>query len=262
MTTPLDGDTLRASLPGWSRLDVVASTGSTNADLVAAALAGAPDRTVLVAEHQQAGRGRLARTWESPAGSGLTFSVLLRPEGVGPARFGWLPLLAGLALADAVTGYAGAACGLKWPNDLLLGERKAAGILAEVAAPGAVVVGIGVNVASAPPGQPQATSLAEHVAHVPDRAELLVAALRRLDVRERSWRESGGDPDVDRLRADYRAACRTLGSLVRITLPGGQLYEGVAEDVDEDGRLLVVEHGGRRRAVAAGDVTHVRAAPA
>ncbi|MGD9525428.1 biotin--[acetyl-CoA-carboxylase] ligase [Pseudonocardia sp.] len=262
MTTPLDGDALRASLPGWARLDIVASTGSTNADLLAAAAAGAPDRTVLVAEHQQSGRGRLARTWESPPGSGLTFSVLFRPDGVGPARFGWLPLLAGLALADAVRGYAGGACGLKWPNDLLLGGRKAAGVLAEVAGPGAVVVGIGLNVTAAPPGQPDATSLAEHAHPAPGRADVLVAILRRLDERERAWCESGGDPDAHRLRTDYRAACRTLGSPVRITLPGGEVLDGIAEDVDGDGRLLLVEHGGRRRAVAAGDVTHVRAAPA
>ncbi|MGE3285575.1 MAG: biotin--[acetyl-CoA-carboxylase] ligase [Pseudonocardia sp.] len=262
MTTPLDGDALRTSLPDWARLDIVTNTGSTNADLLAAAVAGAPDRTVLVAEHQQAGRGRLSRTWESPPGSGLTFSVLFRPDGVGPARFGWLPLLAGVALADAVGCRAGATCGLKWPNDLLLGGRKAAGILAEVAGVGAVVVGIGINVTAAPPGQPDATCLAEHIDPVPGRFDVLVDVLRRLDERERAWRSSGGDPDARRLRGDYRAACRTLGSSVRVTLPGGEVLDGIAEDVDADGRLLLVEPGGRRRAVAAGDVTHVRAAPA
>lgn len=261
MTTPLDGDSLRAALPGWS-LDLVASTGSTNADLSAAASAGAPDRSVLVAEHQHSGRGRMTRTWVSPPGAGLTFSVLLRPAGVPQARYGWLPLLAGLALADAVEPFAGAATGLKWPNDLLLGGRKAAGILAEAGVPGAVVVGVGLNVGAAPDVEPPATSLAEHAAAPLDRAEVLVAVLRRLDERERAWRDHAGDPDADRLRTDYRAACRTLGSPVRITLPDGAVLDGIAEDVDDDGRLLVVEHGGGRRAVAAGDVTHVRAAPA
>lgn len=263
MTTPLDGNALAAALPGWARVDVVASTGSTNADLLAAAAAGAPDRTVLVAEHQYAGRGRLARSWESPPGSGLTLSVLLRPSGVPQARFGWLPLLAGLALVDAVCGLTDAPCGLKWPNDLLLGTGKAAGILAEVAdaVPPAVVVGIGLNVASAPPGQPDATCLAEHAARPVDRAAVLVEVLRRLAEREQRWRAHGGDPHTSRLRADYRAACLTLGSPVRITLPDGGILAGIAEDVDDDGRLLVLDPGGRRRAVAAGDVTHVRLAP-
>jgi BirA family biotin operon repressor/biotin-[acetyl-CoA-carboxylase] ligase len=266
MTTPLDGDALRTALPDWTRLDVVASTGSTNADLIAAAATGAPDRTVLVAEHQRSGRGRLARIWESPPGSGLTFSVLLRPRGVAQARFGWLPLLAGLAVADAVRDLIDAPCGLKWPNDLLLGRGpgagKAAGVLAEVAesATAAVVVGIGINVATAPPGQPQATALAEHARTVPDRAAVLAAVLTHLAERERAWREHGGDPDASRLRADYRAACRTLGSPVVITLPAGDLLTGVAEDVDGHGRLLVVGPGGTRRAVVAGDVTHLRPA--
>lgn len=259
--TPLDQAALRAALPGWARLDVVPTTGSTNADLIAAA-ADAPDRTVLVAEHQTAGRGRLTRSWSSPAGSGLTFSVLLRPTGVPQHRFGWLPLLAGLALVDAVRGVTDAPCGLKWPNDLLLGDDqgKAAGILAEVADPTApaVVVGIGINIASAPPEEPAATCLAAH-GPTPDRADVLVAFLRCFDEREAHWRESGGDPLA--ARADYRGACLTLGSAVRVTLPGEGYVDGIAEDVDPDGRLLLVEPGGRRRAVAAGDVMHIRATP-
>ena len=100
---PLDHDAVRAALVGlWARVDFVERTGSTNADLLAAATAGAPDRTVLVAEHQEAGRGRLARSWVSPPGSGLTVSVLVRPEGVSASRLGWLTLLAGLAAHDAV----------------------------------------------------------------------------------------------------------------------------------------------------------------
>ncbi|MGQ0574913.1 MAG: biotin--[acetyl-CoA-carboxylase] ligase [Pseudonocardia sp.] len=289
--TSLDADALRAALPGWARVDVVATTGSTNADLAAAA-DRFPDRTVLVAEHQHAGRGRLTRRWSSPPGSGLTFSVLLRPTGVPQARLGWLPLLAGLALVDAVRDLTGAPCGLKWPNDLLLGARpgKAAGILAEVADPvaPAVVVGIGINVAAAPPDEPGATCLAEHAgstdraagstdgaagptdaaagrtdraAGPTDRAAVLVAVLHRLAEREARWRAHAGDPDATRLRADYRAACLTLGSAVRVVLPGEGYVDGIAEDVDADGRLLLLDPSGRRRAVAAGDVTHVRAAP-
>lgn len=264
MDAALDGLALRRSLVvagGWARLDVVTRTGSTNADLLAAAAdpAAAPDRTVLVAEHQDAGRGRLTRSWSSPPGSGLTLSVLLRPAGVPQARYGWLPLLTGLALADTVRELTAAPCGLKWPNDLLVGDgqHKAAGILAEVAAPGAVVIGMGINVATAPPDQPGATSLAAHGGPA-DRAHVLVAFLGHLAAREALWRAHAGDPDITGLRRDYRAACLTLGSPVRVTLPGDGFLDGIAEDIDVDGRLLLLEPRGRRRAVAAGDVTHVR----
>jgi BirA family biotin operon repressor/biotin-[acetyl-CoA-carboxylase] ligase len=247
----------------YPRVDVVERTGSTNADLLAAAAAGAPDRSVLVADHQEAGRGRLARTWVAPPGSGITVSVLLRPTGVPPSRFGWLPLLAGLAALDAVRGLTSAPAGLKWPNDLLLGEepRKAAGILAEVAdhARPAVVLGIGMNVVASPPDQPGATSLAAEGGPA-DRTAVLVALLTRLAEREAEWRELRGDPDATRLRADYRAGCASLGSEVRVELPGGAMLTGIAEDVDRDGRLLLLDPAGHRRAVAAGDVVHLRKA--
>jgi BirA family transcriptional regulator, biotin operon repressor / biotin---[acetyl-CoA-carboxylase] ligase len=253
-----------AALSGrWARLDLVERTGSTNADLMAAAVAGAPDRTVLVAEHQEAGRGRLARSWVAPPGSGITVSVLLRPAGVPASRFGWLPLLAGLAVLDTVRAFTPAPAGLKWPNDLLLGtaQRKVAGILAEVAdaARPAVVIGIGLNVTASPPEQPGATSLAEEGADC-DRAEVLTTLLARLGEREASWRDGRGDPEATGLRADYRAGCASLGADVKVELPGGAAVRGIAEDVDSDGRLLVLDAEGRRRAVAAGDVVHVRPA--
>jgi BirA family biotin operon repressor/biotin-[acetyl-CoA-carboxylase] ligase len=261
---PLDEASLREALVGpWAQLDVVERTGSTNADLMAAAAAGAPDRTVLVAEHQDAGRGRLTRSWVAPPGSGITLSVLLRPAGVPPSRFAWLPLLAGLAVLDTVRTLTAAPAGLKWPNDLLLGaeQRKAAGILAEVAdaARPAVVVGIGLNVAASPPDQPGATSLAAEGAEC-DRAEVLRVLLTRLAEREAVWRDGRGDPDATRLRADYRAGCASLGAEVRVELPGGAAIQGIAEDVDRDGRLLILDAAGHRRAVAAGDVMHVRPA--
>jgi len=264
MNRPLDQDAVRAALVGlWTTVDIVDRTGSTNADLLAAAASGAPDRSVLVAEHQDAGRGRLARSWVSPPGSGLTVSVLLRPDGVPASRMGWLTLLAGLATYDAVRSLSDVACGLKWPNDLLLGmgQRKVAGILAEVADTQrpAVVVGIGLNVAAAPSDQPGATSLAaEGIAA--GHTEVLVALLTHLAEREAAWRTGRGDPDATRLRADYRAACLSLGSSVRVELPGGAIHTGIAEDVDPDGRLLLLDPAGHRRAVAAGDVVHLRPA--
>jgi BirA family transcriptional regulator, biotin operon repressor / biotin---[acetyl-CoA-carboxylase] ligase len=147
-------------------VEVVVRGGSTNAALLASAAAGAPDRSVLVAEHQDAGRGRLGREWVSPPGTGVTVSVLLRPGDVSPDRYGWLPLLTGLAVRDAVRDLVPAQVCLKWPNDLLLGaaQRKAGGILAEAASGPdgtAVVLGIGLNVAGTPAELPAgATSLA------------------------------------------------------------------------------------------------------
>jgi BirA family biotin operon repressor/biotin-[acetyl-CoA-carboxylase] ligase len=253
----LDEDAIRTALAGaWSRVEIVERTGSTNADLVAAAATGAPDRSVLVAEHQESGRGRLTRTWVSPPGAGLTVSVLLRPTTVPASRYGWLPLLAGLAALDTVRELTDVPAGLKWPNDLLIGTepRKAAGILAEVSG-NAVVIGIGLNVGAVPEGQPGATSLAAEGADV-DRAAVLVTLLRRLGEREERWRTSRGDPEV--LRGDYRAGCTSLGSTVRVELPGGAVLTGIAEDVDADGRLLILDDSGTRRAVAAGDVVHLR----
>ncbi len=132
----------------WREVSVVPRTGSTNAGLVARAGAGAPEGLVLAAEEQTAGRGRLGRSWLSPPRAALTFSVLVRPVGVPPARRGWLPLLAGVATAAAVRQVSGLDAVLKWPNDVLLGPRKLAGILAEQSGD-AVVIGIGLNVSTA-----------------------------------------------------------------------------------------------------------------
>jgi BirA family transcriptional regulator, biotin operon repressor / biotin---[acetyl-CoA-carboxylase] ligase len=258
---PLDADALRAAVVGpWARLDVVERTGSTNADLLAAAAAGAPDRSVLAADHQESGRGRLTRTWTAPAGTGIAVSALLRPQGVAPSRFGWLPLLAGLAALDAVRELGVATARLKWPNDLLVGpgQRKVAGILAE-ATDRAVVIGIGINVSASPPDLPTATDLAAEGCAV-GRTEVLTTLLLRLAEREAEWRAARGDPDAHRLRADYRAGCATLGAEVRVELPGTGWVTGIAEDVDRDGRLLLLDAGGHRRAVSAGDVVHVRRA--
>lgn len=138
-------------LPGglWTALDVVTDTGSTNSDLAARAKEGAPEGTVLIAEEQTAGRGRLDRQWTAPARSGLFLSVLLRPTGVPVERYGWLPILTGVAAASVLARVGEVETGLKWPNDLLVTvdgvERKVGGILTELA-DGAVVVGLGVNV--------------------------------------------------------------------------------------------------------------------
>jgi BirA family biotin operon repressor/biotin-[acetyl-CoA-carboxylase] ligase len=243
----------------WTALDVVAETGSTNADVAQAARAGAAEGLVFVAEHQRAGRGRAGRRWSSPPGAGLAVSVLLRP-GVPATRWGWLPLLTGVALAESVGRVAGVAAALKWPNDLLVGDRKSAGILAE-AVGDAAVVGIGLNVtlrADELP-TPAATSLALAGAASTDRAALLVGLLAGLEQWYARWRDAGGDAEACGLRAAYLRSCATIGRPVQVLLPDGTTLAGTATTVDLDGRLVLATPTGSR-ALAAGDVTHVRPA--
>ncbi len=264
---PLDAASLRraAVRPGalWREIEVVESTGSTNADLLARALRGEPEGAVLAAEEQRAGRGRMGRAWTAPPRAALTFSVLLRPA-VPPARRGWLPLLTGVAVATAVTGVTGVETRLKWPNDLLAADAKVAGILAE-ASGDAVVVGIGLNVSTEPaefpaprPGALPATSLRAAGATALDREELLLAILEGFERWYRSWQQAGDDPDRSGLRPGYIRLSATIGRTVRAELPGGQALSGPAVGVDSDGRLLVRVSPGSEVAVAAGDVVHLR----
>lgn len=261
-----------APVGAWARLDVVDATGSTNADLAAAAAAGAPDRSVLVAHHQTAGRGRRSRTWESGPAEGLTFSLLLRPTQVPAEHWGWAPLLAGLALVVALEDYRAPAsvatleAALKWPNDLLLGpdQRKGAGILSEVVPGGeagnALVVGIGLNVSTPEAELPEGGTslLAQSVRRT--RPDVLGDVLAVFASLEDDWRAARGDAARSGLLSGYRSRCATLGREVRVLLPGDRELLGVAEDVDDDGRLVVREPGGGTTTVAAGDVVHVRAA--
>ncbi len=267
---PLSAASVRAAVLAGSRLytavDVVARTGSTNADLLAAARAGAPAGTVLVAETQTAGRGRLDRSWQSQPGAALTFSVLLRPARVPPAIRGWLPLLTGVAVASALLTSTGADVSLKWPNDVLgAPERcgKLAGILAEQAGD-AIVVGIGLNVSGTQDELPssQATSLWLERATDIDRESILAAILQELEQWYLRWAESPapGDAEASGLRAAYLRACSTVGREVRVELPGGGALAGRACDVDAVGRLLVNAADGMH-AVSAGDVVHVRPVP-
>jgi BirA family biotin operon repressor/biotin-[acetyl-CoA-carboxylase] ligase len=258
----------------WREVRAVAETGSSNADLLAAAGAGAAEGTVLVAEAQTAGRGRLGRRWASPPRAGLTFSVLLRPAGVPAALLGWLPLLAGVAAAASVRAVAAVDATLKWPNDVLVGERKLGGILAERTG-AAVVVGIGINVwqtrADLPPDA-AATSLALAAgAGVTGgaadatgrglRERLLASLLVELGRWYESWRDqaSPGDADACGLRREYVRRCATLGREVTVTMPGSEPVTGTATGVDLAGRLEVSTTGGMV-AVTAGDVVHVRPA--
>ena len=231
----------------------VAETGSTNDDLVAEARRGAPSGLVLVADHQTAGRGRLGRRWDAPPGASLLVSVLVRPSAGAASRLHGATQAVGLSAQAACVDVAGFRPELKWPNDLLVGDRKLAGVLAEaVSGPEvAVVVGMGLNVAW--PAEP--TDLAISASSVAGRAisrdDLLDRYLDHLADRLAQWEGAPGD-----LLADYRAALATIGRAVRVERASGTI-EGTAVGVAEGGQLVVVSDG-ERHEVSAADVVHLR----
>jgi BirA family transcriptional regulator, biotin operon repressor / biotin---[acetyl-CoA-carboxylase] ligase len=260
--TILSARALHAALitPGglWRDIRVVAETGSTNADLLAAALSGAAEGVVLAAEAQSAGRGRMGRRWVSPPRAALTFSVLLRPAAVPPAHRGWVPLLAGVAVASALRAVASVDASLKWPNDVLVNDAKLAGILAEQSG-AAIVVGAGINVSTRRDELPVAgsTSLVLEGAACTDRDRLLAGVLGEFERWYLAWAGQAGDADGCGLRQEYQRRCGTLGRQVRVSLPGGKTVTGTASGVDETGRLVVRSASGLMQ-VSAGDVIHVR----
>jgi BirA family transcriptional regulator, biotin operon repressor / biotin---[acetyl-CoA-carboxylase] ligase len=279
-------DRARRALVGSRFSDVrwAAETGSTNSDALALARDGAPEGIVVVADHQRAGRGRMARTWVAPPGGSLLVSVLLRP----PARVASTAAMAtAVAAAEAVEEVAAVKAGLKWPNDLVVatpdGDRKLAGILAEADWPAGstisagyrapaphdravVVVGVGINVAwpEVPDGAGAAdgagladvagiaTALNWLGASV-DRVDLLVAFLRRLDDHYAALLDRGPAGVL----AEWRHRSATLGRRVRIDL-GADDVEGTAVDVTDEGHLVVETLEGDRRTLAVGDVVHLR----
>ena len=231
---------------------MVERTGSTNALVADRARDGAAAGLVVATEHQVAGRGRLDRTWETPDRAALTFSVLWRPRRPG-AEWPWLPLVAGVAVVGALREH-GVDAGLKWPNDVMVGDHKLAGILAErVETPTgpAAVLGIGLNADQTREELPvdTATSVTLATGTSPDRTGLLASLVTHLRQEYDAW-QAGGAAAV---RAAYLEACVTVGRQVRVSLPGGDELVGRAGDVDAAGRLVVAG-----TPVAAGDVVHVR----
>ena len=263
---------------GIPRLVVVESTGSTNADLLRGASEdpGAyPDLTVLTAEYQSAARGRLDRSWEAPARSSVSVSLVLRPVNADgrplPTQsYSWLSLLSALALREALLDTAGLPAELKWPNDVLVRGRKIAGILAQLGrlegtAVPPVVLGTGLNVSltTAELPVPTATSvLLENPATV-DRTVLLKSYLSRFATLYRSFCNADGDPAAGMagghsLHKRVEAVLTTLGKQVRAHLPGDQEIIGHASRLDEYGSLMVVDSGGHEHVITAGDVVHLR----
>lgn len=241
-------------------VEVLETTTSTNAVAADRAREGAPEGLVVVAEHQTAGRGRLNRTWETPARSSLTFSLVLRPD-IAPADWPWLPLLTGHVVSNALRAN-GYDAGVKWPNDVLVGDRKVAGILlerVEASAGPAAIVGVGLNVSLTAEELPvpTATSLQLASGAAPDRTALLVSLLSSLQEAYDAWR-AGGAEATARLRTSYVAECVTIGREVRVEMPSGEPLTGRATGVDESGRLVVSGPAGDT-VVGAGDVVHVRA---
>jgi BirA family transcriptional regulator, biotin operon repressor / biotin---[acetyl-CoA-carboxylase] ligase len=258
---PLSASRLNRALGGgpvWREIRVLASTGSTNAEVAAAARDGAVEGLVIVAEQQTAGRGRLDRSWASPARAGVLMSALLRPE-VPVAAWPLIPLLAGLAVVEAMVSVGQVEATLKWPNDVLVDDKKLGGILVE-RVDEAVVVGIGLNVSTRVDELPvdTATSLAL-IGGKTDREIILKEILRALSRRYLAWLDTGGD--MSSVIPAYRERCETIGRHVELGLPGGDVVRGVAIGIDDSGRLVVRdEASGTEHAWLVGDVTHVRKA--
>lgn len=215
-----------------------AELDSTNRYLLDEARAGGSEGLVAVADHQTAGRGRLGRTWEAPPDAALLVSFLLRPD-LTLERLHLATASVAVAAAAACEAVAGVTPGLKWPNDLVLDDRKLAGVLAEAELP-AVVVGIGINVSWAPDG---AARLGQGVS----RDQLLDELLVQVGARYGDW---------DAVAVEHRRRCSTIGRTVRIELPD-ETFTGIAADLDDHGRLLV-DVGACIRTVTAGDVVHLR----
>ncbi|HET7770039.1 MAG TPA: biotin--[acetyl-CoA-carboxylase] ligase [Chloroflexota bacterium] len=259
---PLAWAAIESALRGQTigqRIVYRASTGSTNDDAKALAAAGEPEGTVILADEQTAGRGRAGKSrWITPAATSMAASILLRPV-LRPERLGTLAMVAGLAAVAAVRQTAGLDASLKWPNDVLAGDRKLGGILVESALGAAgiayAVIGIGLNgnlraadLGSLPDAAVPPTTLLEATGHPIEREPLLIALLQALDARYAQLTTGGST-----VLRDYRAALSTLGQPVTVT--GGGTTHGTAEDVTDTGALILRLPDGSHRELAYGEVT-------
>ncbi|MGR2753294.1 biotin--[acetyl-CoA-carboxylase] ligase [Agromyces arachidis] len=268
----------RAAVPRFEWLETAGSTNDLAREHATGADAASwPHGSVIATDDQTRGRGRLGRTWLAPTGKTLAISVVLRPgDRLEPDAYGWIPLLAGIAMTEAVRsavaaasvdrggeddGTGGVEVELKWPNDVLVSGYKVCGILSELLEPGAVVVGSGLNLTLDEHDLPTltSTSLLLVTGRRPDADAVLADYLRRLLDLVDAFVDAGGDAVASGAAQRLADVCGTIGQDVRVELPGGGELLGVAEAVAPDGRLVVRDReNGEVQAVAAGDVTHLR----
>ena len=250
LRTPLDEAEINSKITPYWRVSVVELTGSTQNDLLQLVESNiALDGQVIVTEFQSNGRGRLDRTFEAPAKSALLFSFYIKPR-KQRSEWGFIPLIAGLSLVRAITTIDTAMnVSLKWPNDLLINEKKCAGIIAQTTTEG-IVLGIGLNVsmASEELPVPTATSLKIEGSTITDRNLLLSHILNTFAELFEAWEEGS------ELLSEYSDVSSTIGKKVRVELPGGENLEGTVARISPTGEL-VLDDG---RHVSAGDVIHLR----
>ena len=268
-TDPLDTERLRDLLVDgglWRQIDVVGETGSTNADLADLATDGRSESgSVLLTGYQSRGRGRLDRTWSAPPGASLAMSMLLVPSQRGKGgevpwrRWTWLPLICGMAVSEGIRRATGVPTVLKWPNDVMVGDRKLCGILAErvstPAGPGCVIgVGINTDLTEEQLPVPCATSLRLAGATTRNKTTIAATVLRAFALLYENWHD---DFDADALGRAYVARCATIGRQVRVVLSDDESVTGRADAIDDDGRLVVQTVTGRQ-VFGAGDIVHLR----
>jgi BirA family biotin operon repressor/biotin-[acetyl-CoA-carboxylase] ligase len=257
---------LSASQEFASKLEYLSEIGSTNTYLLEQAQTDPEswsDFSVVVTDNQTAGRGRMDRSWEAKAGASLAVSVLLRPVEYGIEHYGWLPLLAGVAMRNAVASLiSDADVSLKWPNDVLVNGEKVSGLLAEVLSNGkGVVIGAGLNLLQTKDELPipTATSLALHGVSGFSLDDVLVRYLAGFMRMYQEFNEAQGDTNLSGLKQAVLDVSSTIGREVNVLLPDGSSFVCNAAGLDNDGRLLVaVSNPVEIRAVAAGDIQHLR----
>jgi BirA family biotin operon repressor/biotin-[acetyl-CoA-carboxylase] ligase len=258
---PFDSETVVRALAGVafvSQIHYYQALGSTNDEGATLAKMGSPEGTLVLADEQVSGRGRLGRAWHSPPGLGIWTSVLLRPAIPVEGAFS-VTAVASLAVAAAVREASGLDPALKWPNDVLLDGKKVAGILAELGAPRGridwAVVGIGVNVhhrgEDFPPElRPRATSVFLASGRSAPRAKILRTLAEGIGSRMETLRSRGPDEILE----EWSRLCCLWGRRVRVE-GGGMLVEGVARELDPNGALVLRTDNGTVKSVVAGDVS-------
>ena len=247
LSTPLDSSIINAAVTQYWRVSVVELTASTQSDLVALVRAGdARVGDVIAAEYQSAGRGRLTRTFDAPKSSALLFSFYIEPQR-NRDDWGWIPLIAGVSVAQILSQFNAQ---VKWPNDILIDNKKVAGLITEVIGNG-VVIGIGINVAMEPLELPvpTATSLFIEGAQSLTRNQLLPDLLKIFETNFMNW-----DCGSDEIKATYGQMSATIGRKVRVEYPDGQIESAQAVSISGRGEL-VLDTGAH---VQAGDIVHLR----